>query len=208
MKRSTIFTLFLYSAFVISLASCSKKTDTAESQAQAAADAAQKMAQSMTGNASAGGTVHKSSAHAIASSTLKDLLPNVNGFTAHEPSVSSANLNGIEWSVAERQFESGDKRIKVTLADYNYAEGLTAAYSMLMNFSMENEDELQHGEKFGSYPGWVNWHKKNNEGQIGVIVNERIYLMVEGSGGVSLDDLRNVVKQVNMDGVAKASAQS
>ena len=207
MKRATILTVFFYSAFVIALSSCGKKSETAESQAQQAADAAQKMAQSVTNTAN-GGAAHKSSTHAIAVSTLSGFLPNVSGFTAHEPSTSTANFNGIEWAVAEREFDNNGKHIKVTLADYNYAEGLTAAYSMLMNFSMENETEIQHGEKFGSNPGWVNWKKKANEGQIGVIVNDRIYLIVEGSGGVSLDDLRGVVNQINMDGIAKASSSA
>jgi hypothetical protein len=52
----------------------------------------------------------------------------------------------------------------------------------------------------------VTWHKKSNDGQIGVIIGDRIYLMIEGSGGVSLDDLRAIVGQVNLDGVAKAAS--
>jgi hypothetical protein len=77
---------------------------------------------------------------------------------------------------------------------------------MLANFSSEDENELQHGEKFGSYPGWVTWQKKANNGQIGVIVADRIYIIVEGSGGVTLDDLRGVVGQMNLDAIAKAAS--
>jgi hypothetical protein len=207
MKRATIISVFFYAAFVTGLTtSCGKKAESVENQAEAAAQAAQQMANNVTNTANGSNATHKSATHAIASNTLSGFLPSVNGFTAHEPSTSSANFNGVEWSTAEREFENGEKHIKVTLADYNYAEGLTAAYSMLMNFSMENENEIQHGEKFGSNPGWVNWHKKNNDGQIGVIVNDRIYLIVEGSGGVTLDELRSVVNQVNTDAIAKASA--
>jgi hypothetical protein len=115
-------------------------------------------------------------------------------------------MNGIEYSMASREFDNGTKHLKVTIADYNYLENLTAAYAMLTNFSSEDENELQHGEKFGSYPGWVTWHKKANDGEIGVIIADRVYLIVEGSGGISLDDLRGIVNQMNLDGIAKPAS--
>ena len=199
---------FLRSIAVMSTASiltigCGKKNDT-DQAAQNANNAANAVSQAM--GTAQGTAAHKSSAHSIPSTTLSGLLPNPSGYTAHDPSTSSANFNGIEWSIASREFDNGTKHLKVTLADYNYAEGLTAAYSMLANFSTEDENELQHGEKFGSNPGWVTWHKKSNEGEIGVIVGDRVYLIVEGSGGVTLDDLRAVVGQVNLDNVAKAAS--
>ncbi len=212
MKRTSIvnFTL-LFTAFTLLAAGCGKKSDTAENQNNPNANnqnsgnnAANAISQAM--RAATGNAVHKSATHSIASATLAGLLPNLSGYTAHEPSTSSANFNGIEWSTAERAFDNGDKHVKVTLADYNYAEGLTAAYSMLANFSSEDENQLQHGEKFGAYPGWVTWQKKANNGQIGVIVADRIYLIVEGSGGVTLDDLRGVVGQMNLDAIAKAAS--
>ncbi len=183
---------------------CGKKSDTAQDQTQTpnANNVAQQMTNAMGGN----GAAHKSAVHAVPSTTLSGLLPDVGGFTAHDPSTSSANFNGIEWSVASREFDNGPKHIKITLADYNYAEGLTAAYTMLANYSMEDENQIQHGEKFGDYPGWIEWHKKSNDGQIGVIVKDRIYLVVEGSGGVTLDDLRAVVGKINLDGVARAAS--
>jgi hypothetical protein len=212
-RISTLSTMLICSVLAfIFLSGCGKKTDTSDSQnnqsqnanntnATNVSDAVNQAMGMATGN-----TAHKSATHAVASATLAGFLPNLSGFTAHEPSTSSANFNGIEWSTAERQFDNGDKHVKVTLADYNYAAGLTAAYSMLASYSMEDENQLQHGEKFGSYPGWVTWHKKSNDGQIGVIVGDRIYLIVEGSGGVSLDDLRAIVDQVNLDGVARAAS--
>ncbi|HET6401185.1 MAG TPA: hypothetical protein VFH95_07270 [Candidatus Kapabacteria bacterium] len=217
MKKASILRFSLLSAALclVLLTGCSKKSDTAANSdssnntnsansANNANNVANAMSQAM-GAATAGGA-HKSAAHSVPSATLASFLPNLSGFTAHEPSTSSANFNGIEWSTAERQFDNGDKHVKVTLADYNYAAGLTAAYTMLMNYSMEDENQIQHGEKFGNYPGWVTWHKKSNDGEIGVIVADRIYLMIEGSGGVSLDDLRAIVGQVNLDGVAKAAS--
>lgn len=194
-------------AFFI-FAGCSKKNDTSntsDQQSNSSTPNANNVANAVNEAMGAAGA-HKSAAHAVPSATLVGFLPNVGGYTAHEPSTSSANMNGVEWSTAEREFDNGDKHVKVTLADYNYLQGLTAAYSMLTNFSMEDENEIQHGEKFGSYPGWISWHKKSNDGQIGVIVNDRIYLIVEGSGGVSLDDLRSIVGQMNLDGIAKATS--
>jgi hypothetical protein len=208
MKKSSFLRFSLLSAALsfVFFTGCSKKSETAANSDSSnnANTAANMVTQAM--NAASTGAAHKSAAHSVPSATLAGFLPNLSGYTAHEPSTSSANFNGIEWSTAERQFDNGDKHVKITLADYNYAAGLTAAYTMLMNYSMEDENQIQHGEKFGSYPGWVTWHKKSNDGQIGVIIGDRIYLMIEGSGGVSLDDLRAIVGQVNLDGVAKAAS--
>jgi hypothetical protein len=211
MKRASIFTIALLFAMFLFAAGCGKKADTTNDQnnqnqnannnANNAANALNQAMGAATGNAA-----HKSAEHSIPSATLAGFLPSPSGYTGHEPSTSSANFNGIEWSVAERQFDNNPKHIKITLADYNYAAGLTAAYSMLANFSSEDENQLQHGEKFGSYPGWVQWQKKANSGTVGVIVNDRIYLIIEGSGGATLDDLRGVANSMNLDAIAKAAS--
>ncbi len=210
MKRTFIHSTLLIAAFACATTGCGKKSDTADTQnnqnannQNGANNAANALSQAM--GAATGNAAHQSAAHAVPSATLAGFLPSPSGFTGHEPSTSSANFNGIEWSVAERQFDNDQKHIKVTLADYNYAAGLTAAYSMLANFSSEDENQLQHGEKFGSYPGWVQWQKKSNNGTVGVIVNDRIYLIIEGSGGVTLDDLRGVANSMNLDAIGKAA---
>jgi hypothetical protein len=214
MKRASIINIaFLFAMFAF-VAGCGKKSDTANDQNNQNGNS--QNANNNTNNAAnainqalggaGGNAAHKSATHSVPSETLAGFLPSPSGYTGHEPSKSSANFNGIEWSVAERQFDNGDKHIKVTLADYNYAQGLTAAYSMLANFSSEDENSLQHGEKFGSYPGWVQWQKKSNNGTVGVIINDRIYLIVEGNGGPTLDDLRAVVNSMNLDAIGKAAS--
>src|SRR6266700_2372205 len=110
MKRSSIINLLVLSTAFFMMSGCGKKNDAAENQAQAASDAAKAVSQAMGGSSA---TAHKPAAHAVPSTTLSGLLPNVGGYTAHEPSTSSANLNGIEWSVAEREFDNGEKHIKV-----------------------------------------------------------------------------------------------
>jgi hypothetical protein len=213
MKRASIFNFaFLFALFIFA-AGCGKKSDTANDQNNqnaanqngnnAANNAANALSQAMGGGANG---AHKSAEHSVPPATLAGFLPSPSGYTGHEPSTSSANFNGIEWSVAERQFDNGNQHIKVTLADYNYAAGLTAAYSMLANFSSEDENQLQHGQKFGSYPGWVQWQKKANSGTVGVILNDRIYLIVEGNGGPTLDDLQAVVNSMNLDAIAKSAS--
>ncbi len=209
MKRTSLIRLSLLfvSVATLAFAGCSKKSDTANTPAdQQATNNSTNNVGNAISQAMGGAAAHKSAAHAIPSSTLAGFLPNLSGFTAQEPETSSMTMSGVEWSTADREFNNGDKHVKVTLADYNYLQGLTAAYSMMENFSMENAEELQHGEKFGGYPGWVDWKKKANEGQVGVVLGDRIYLMVEGSGGVTLDDLRAIVNGMNLDGIAKAAS--
>jgi hypothetical protein len=209
MKRASIILAFFF-AVVTFAVGCGKKSDTADTQNSQngnqnnANNASNAISQAM--GAATGSAAHQSAAHSVPSATLAGFLPSPSGYTGHEPSTSSANFNGVEWSVAKRRFDNGDKRINVTLADYNYAAGLTAAYSMMANFSSEDENELQHGQKFGSYPGWVQWQKKSNNGTVGVILNDRIYLIIEGSGGVTLDDLQSVANSMNLDAIAKSAS--
>jgi hypothetical protein len=206
---ATLRFVLVSSATLLFAAGCGKKNDAAHNDTVAHAspnDVSNTIANAM--NAASGNTsgTHTSATHAVPSDKLAGFLPTISGFNAQDPEKASMNFSGTEYSSASQEFRNGEKNIKVSILDYNYIQGLSAAYAMAINMNIENGEELHHGEKFGNYPGWVDWNKKSNDGTIGIIVNDRIFIIVEGRSGVSLDDMRAVVSKLDLDGIAKASA--
>ena len=155
-----------------------------------------------SGNAAAG----KTPGIAIPAKTLAGFLPSVSGYTAKgEPETMEMEMNGAKYSHANQSYENGDKRITVSIIDYNYIAGLSMAYSAMMNMSMETNEESMHSEKFGGNPGWINWKKKSNTGTVGVVVNDRVFVVIESSNGASLDDLKSVANNINYSGITSAA---
>ncbi|MDP4219755.1 MAG: hypothetical protein Q8916_03115 [Bacteroidota bacterium] len=203
MKSNQITALVLAGCFVIGISGCSKK-DEAQKAAEETAKSMQQMA---TGtNASASATSNKTPGVAVPAKTLAGFLPSVSGYTAKgEPETMEMDMNGAKYSHASQTYENGDKRIKVSILDYNYITGLSAAYSMMMNMSLETNDESMHSEKFSGNPGWVDWKKNSNQGTVGVVVGDRVYVIVEAEHGATLDDLKSVAGAINYSGIASAA---
>jgi hypothetical protein len=186
-------------------AGCSKKEDDAQKAAEVAAKAAQQMAEGAAKTAS-GGTANKTPGVAIPAKTLAGFLGTPSGFKMDgEPETMEMDFQGQKYSHAQGKFMNGDKRITISIFDYNFIAGLTAAYSAMMSMNMETNDESLHSEKIGGFPAWIDWKKKNSEGTIGVVVNDRIFVVTEGQEGVSLDELKAASNSVNYSGIASAA---
>ena len=204
--KKHLFTLTLL-LLVASLSACSKQDAAEQAADQAVQDAQRGMENAANAVSQAtGNTEHKPAGKAIASATLKGYLPAVQGFQANEPEVVDMSMNGMNWSSAIQRYENGDKALTVSIFDWNFNESLSAAFSMYTdgNLNIETNESLTRSEKVGGFPGWINWEKKSNHGQIGVIVNDRIYVVTEANSGMSIDELRQVANSVDYKGIASA----
>ncbi len=182
------------------LIGCSKKEDQATKDAEAASQAANQMAQQTNGAA------HKASGVAVPGKTLQTFLPTISGYTIQgEPETMDMDMSGVKYTSASAKYKNGEKQIDVSVFDYNYIAGLTAAYTAMMNMNMETNEESWHSDKIGGFPAWSDWKKKSNEGTIGVVVNDRIFVTIEGHGGVSQDELKSAASAVNLSGIAGAA---
>jgi protein involved in sex pheromone biosynthesis len=204
MKSYRIGSLLLVATLVFILSSCTKKEDDAQKAVEQASKSMQQMAQNMAGGAN--GAANKTPGVAVPAKTLAGFLPSVSGYTAKgEPETMEMEMAGSKYSHATQEYQNGDKRIKVNILDYNYIAGLSAAYGMMMNMSLETNEESMHSEKFNGNPGWVDWKKKSNNGTVGVVVADRIYVIVEAEEGASLDELKSVANSINYSGIASAA---
>ncbi len=214
MKQSRSFLGFCaVAAFSLIVASgCAKKTATTENVATTTG------AVTTTSDNSPNGTpanVNKGNSNApgaasgpvIKSTTLAGFLPgSIAGFTKQNPENTDMSMAGMNYSLAKSDYVSGDNKISVTILDYNHNMGLSAAYSMFLNgFHVENNDELTESQKIGDYPGWISLKKKDNSGTVGVVVNDRIYVIIEATHATSIDDLKAIAQKVDLAGIAKAS---
>jgi hypothetical protein len=204
MKSYQIRSLILAGCFVVCISGCSKKEEEAEKAAEQASKSMQQMAQTASGGANA---ATKTPGVAIAAKTLAGFLPSsISGFTPKgEPETMEMEMSGSKYSHAMQTYENGDKRIKVSILDYNYIAGLSAAYAMMMNMSLETNEESMHSEKFNGNPGWIDWKKNSNQGTAGVVVGDRVYVIVEAEGGATLDDVKSVANNINYSGIASAA---
>jgi hypothetical protein len=194
--------LLLTSLIGLTLVSCSKKEDPQEQAAQQMAQSMEQMGQAMQ---PADGAANKAPGVAIPAKTLVTFLPTIDGYQVNgEAEYMEMEMQGTKYSHASQSFTNGDKRIKVSIFDYNYIAGLTAGFAMLMNMNMETNTEITRSEKIGGFPGWFNWHKQSNDGTIGVVVSDRVFVTIDGDGGVTEDELHAVANAVNLSGIAGA----
>lgn len=200
MKLSKI--TFPMIAAVLVFMSCSKKVDETQKATEDATNAMQQMSQ----NTATGTTADKKPGVAIPAKTLAAALPTISGYTPKgEAETMEMEMAGAKYSHANQDYENGEKNIKVSIMDYNYIAGLSMAYSTMMNMSMETNEESMHSEKFNGNPGWINWKKKSNEGTVGVIVNDRVYVTIEARDGATLDEIKSVAGSINYSVVASAA---
>jgi hypothetical protein len=205
MKIRILSTLLLASTIIAS--GCGKKESDADKAAEAMSKAVDQMAAQAGNNAAAtGGAANKTPGVAVPAKTLAGFLPKFSGYEPDgEPETMDMDMNGVKYTHASAKYHNGDKEINVSIFDYNFIAGLTAAYTSMMNMNMETNEESWHSEKIGGYPAWVDWKKKSNEGSIGVVVNDRIFCIVEGHSGVSQDDLKAAASGINLSGIASAA---
>jgi hypothetical protein len=192
--------LVLVSIIGLSLSSCSKKEDEAEKAADQMQNAMQQMGQAMEGQTSAAA---KAPGIAIPAKTLVTFLPTISGYEKNgDAEYMDMDMQGTKYTHASQRYTSGDKGITVSIFDYNYLAGLTAGFTMLMSMNMETNTEITRGEKVGGFPGWFNWHKENNNGTLGVVVADRVFVTVDGNGGVTEAELHSVAEGINYSGIA------
>jgi len=205
MKIRILSTLLLAASVIAS--GCGKKESDAEKAAQEMSKAVDQMAAKAGNGAAVAGGANKTPGVAIPAKTLSGFLPKFSGYEPDgEPEVMDMDMNGVKYSHATAKYHnSAGKEINVSIFDYNYIAGLTTAYMSMMNMNMETNEESWHSDKIGGFPAWIDWKKKSNEGTIGIVVNDRIFCIVEGHDGVSQDDLKAAASGINLTGIASAA---
>jgi len=159
-----------------------------------------------TSPAKPGSADDKPTGPAIKSSTLSNFLPKLSGYEMKNPEHVDMNMNGMNWSSAKSDYTQGDNHVSITIFDYNHQMGMAAAYTMFLNgYNIETDDEITRSDKIGGYPGWISWKKKQNNGSVGIVLADRIFVVVESSKIGSIDELKAIAEKIDLAGLSKAS---
>ncbi|HUZ13764.1 MAG TPA: Yip1 family protein [Caulobacteraceae bacterium] len=134
---------------------------------------------------------------------LKGLLPGaIAGVARTDVSDSSGSAGGIGGSSAEATYQSGDRRITLTVTDLGAAGAVTALAGA---FDVNSERQTPTGyEKISTAGGRMVTERYDNQarsGEYAVVVAHRFTVAAEGSG-VGIGDLKAAVAAVGPDRLA------
>ena len=208
MEKRISLIAFASAGLMLLASGCDKKEDNAQKAAQETPKTAQnQLQQSQNAANQVSGSAVKKPGVVVPAKTLVTFLPTISGYTLQgEAETVEMEMQGAKYSTATGTFHNGDKAIGVTIADYNYIESLSASYAAMPKMSVETNDESFKTDKFSGFPGWISWKKKDNDGSVVVVINDRVYVVVDVSNGVTLDELMSVAKSINYSGIASATA--
>ncbi len=144
---------------------------------------------------------------------LQKYLPdNLPGYTAKEPRGETMNMMGFSYSEASRQYikksEDGSKQaISIKILDYNSTASLfTAAASWwATGYSFENEDGYAKSFDPGieNCYGYEEYHAKRKNAEITLAIAYRFILTINASNQSDTEGLKNIVKQIALEKLAK-----
>jgi hypothetical protein len=146
----------------------------------------------------------------VALDDLKALLPESlpGGFTRSDLSTSTGGAAGFTFGSAKANYAKGDARITVSLMDMG-ALGAFAALGGIFGASASEETETSYS-KIGEVAGRMTIEEFNraiNSGKYATIVDNRIMVEADGSGGATIDELKAAVQAVDLARVAALAKQ-
>jgi hypothetical protein len=145
---------------------------------------------------------------AIAYKDLEAYLPEISGYTSeHGPKGSQMNTPGLgSWSQAEQEYSSGDKRVDVSIMDYNAAQqaflGLTSM--LALGISSEDDNKKQGSVDLGikDVKAYETIYKKDKRSELALIVADRFVINLKSDGENDENFLRSVAKDMKLDELA------
>jgi hypothetical protein len=144
---------------------------------------------------------------------LQKFLPDeLAGYTAKEPKGETMNMRGISYSEASRRYErmSDDGKqefITMSILDYNAAVSMftAAAAWWSSGYSLENADGFAKSFDPGidNCYGYEEYNSKRKEAKITLALAYRYIFTIEGSNLPDTDKLKDILKQVNIEKLAR-----
>lgn len=133
---------------------------------------------------------------------LESFLPDVSGYTKEGgPKGEQMNTPGLgSWSQTEQSYTNGDKRLKITITDYNASQtGFTMATALFnLNISAEDDEKKQGSTDLGlkDVAAYETVYKQRPEANLVVIAGDRFYINMESNGSNDIDALKATAKDI------------
>jgi predicted ribosome quality control (RQC) complex YloA/Tae2 family protein len=139
---------------------------------------------------------------------LQQYLPSPAGYEKDgEPGGESVSMPGLgSFSKAEQRYKSGEKELEVELLDYNQSDlGYSTATAMFaMNIQVENDREKSGTFETGmkDIRGYEQVYKKDQRVTVSYAIANRFILSLNLRGSNDADELKAIVKGMNLGGLA------
>ena len=134
---------------------------------------------------------------------IKFLPANVAGYIPKDNGTGKTDhSNGSSWSMAEKIYVNGNKKIKITLADYNGAYGLYAGATAIFSLDKtENKEErsLAITLKNGKWKAWESYKKVSREAFLITGINDRFLLTLEAEDQIDTELIKSVAENLDLD---------
>src|SRR5262245_21454614 len=146
----------------------------AEQAAKGAATASDQLAQGITQFAKGLGQMAQSSAPAVDYEKLKELIPEISGWTRSTPRGEQVTMP-FKMSKAEARYEKGSSSIKLEITDSSLNQMVLAPISMFMamGFEEKSDDGYTKAVKLEEVPGLEKGQDAGKHGELTVVVATR-----------------------------------
>ena len=175
----------------------------AEQAAKGVTAASDQLAQGMAQFAKGLGQMAQSSAPAVDYERLKELIPEISGWTRSAPRGEQVTMP-FKISKAGARYEKGDSSIKLDITDSSFNQLLLAPLSMFMamGFEEKSDDGFTKAVKIAGLPGFEKWQNAGKDGEVTVVVANRFIVQADGNNVENLDVVRKVVTAVDLNKLA------
>ena len=113
---------------------------------------------------------------------LQKMLPtSIMGYTlVDDPNGSSFEMNGMSYSTAVQDYESGDSELTISLIDYQGAAAMYSSTTMAwgMGMSFENDEQSAKGVDINGSKGWHVYQKEDHTSELMVGHKERYLITI------------------------------
>ena len=167
--------------------------------AKSSGDAGQDLAKAMQGMAAAmGGSKDGKPVETVSVDVLKGALPAISGYEMGTPK-SEKMTSPFPISSTEVKYSKGDSNIDVKIVDAAAAQLLMAPWKMMLatGYAKESDDGYEKATTLNGNPAWEKWEKGSKHGEIGMLVNNRFMVSVEGDNLANINQLHDVAAKID-----------
>lgn len=183
-----------------SMAEAAAKTGTAAANqgSEDMAKAIQSMAAAFSGTDADGKPVSP-----VAFQALQTQLPQVSGWEMGEPEGERMTMP-MPFSQIEADYRRGDANVDVTIVDTGMAQMLVAPWSMMIaaGYSKESSDGYEKATTIGGNPAVEKWSKRDNQGELNILVGKRFMITIDGRDVASIQDVHAFASAMDFAAIA------
>ena len=167
------------------------------------AQASDQIAQGLSQFAKGLGQMAQSSAPAVDYERLKELIPEISGWTRSNVRGEQVTIP-FKMSKAQARYEKGDSSITLEITDSSFNQLILAPLSMFMamGFEEKSDDGYTKATKISGLPGFEKWQHAGKDGEVTAIVANRFIVNADGNNVENIDVIRKIVQTVDLNKLA------